>query len=211
MSRVNESFSSEWLTLLCVLLGCGYVGHRVLNVKERLEPFADVPFASIDFRTGDVLLFQSNLALSFFLNSPYSHVGMIVRFEGETFLWEITGRGRRATLTAVSADLNATGAVYYRRLLSPVDEDTALEHVRANAGFTYDFSTWQHVLHNRFQNALFPRLPTPTTPSGASCANMLGRFYQDLGMFPGKEYFLPEDFSALSGETRWSKDQRIIF
>jgi len=210
MARVNE-----WLTLVCVLLGFAHIGQRVLNVKERLQRFADVDFGQISFQTGDLLLFQSNLALSFLLDSPYSHVGMVVCYGSGTFLWEITGSGGRPTLTPIDLELlRSAGTVYYRRLRTTfVDEDVVVKYIQAHANFTYDFSTWKHVLHETFQNALFPRLPAPTKPpQGASCANMIGHFLQEMGLFPDKEYFLPEDFSALSlGGAHWADDVRINF
>lgn len=201
--------TNEWVSLLVATILVGYVGIRILNTKERLAPFNEtVKRDETIFKTGDLLLFHSNAWLMFLLDSPYSHVGIIVVLNETPYVFEIVPHHSVPTLMSVNR-LDLDRDIYYRPIQTALDREIVLDHLCNEADQLYDFAVWYPLVKEVFDHVVFPRLPCRKL-QGVSCATLVGRLLQKFGVMVHKDHFVPEDFSSLRYEGRWGCEQRLV-
>lgn len=193
----------EWITLCVAVCLVGYVGLRLMRIKDRVRDRPSVRYEDLEFKTGDLVLFHTNVWLMFLLDSPFSHVGMVVVHDGVPYVYEIVPEHGTPTLTAVNRR-TMVGA-FYRSIDLPL-ENVGEAILRQNT--TYDFSTWEPLLHEAFASLLWPRLPRRRKSSSMSCAMLIGALVQQYGIMVGKAHFVPEDFSTHVG--RWGRERRVV-
>ena len=210
-----------WWTLLLGVVVLSSIGYRALGGKERLLALTRCSIEDAHFQTGDVLLFPPDgvvpLLLALSMDSPYYHVGMVVRVEEIPYVWEISARDKRAVLEPVDAALRHR-RVAYRAIKTPLDQPRTLEYVYRHADDVYDTDVWYEAL-----SAVFPRPFWPTVPfrpvaasvSGrVNCASMVaGLLQQEVGGFEDTPFPTPFDFSSLSTRPRlerWHPDRLFI-
>ncbi len=201
--------TNEWISLLVATLCVAYVGIRIANTKERLTTFRQtIRRDQVTFQTGDLLLFHSNLLLMFLLNSPFSHVGVVVVLNHTPYVFEIVPHNRFPTLTPVNR-LNLDKGVYHRSIETPLDTDKVVKYIEMEGDRMYDFALWYPLVKQTFDHVVFPRLPHRTR-SCLSCATLVGKLLHRFGVMVHQEHFVPEDFSSLRHEGRWQVEKKLI-
>ena len=133
----------EWITLCVAVCLVGYVGLRLMRIKDRVRDRPSVRYEDLEFKTGDLVLFHTNVWLMFLLDSPFNYVGMVVVRDGVPYVYEIVPEHGTPTLTAVNRR-TMVGA-FYRSIDLPL-ENVGEAILRQNT--TYDFSTWEPLPHD---------------------------------------------------------------
>jgi uncharacterized protein YycO len=92
------------------------VGREVRAKRARAERIGYAG-ARGDFRVGDVLLFRgrglASQAIRLFTRSPYSHVGLVFRYQGRVYCFEAVGVGVRLILMSEVMRRYHGGIDYY--------------------------------------------------------------------------------------------------
>jgi hypothetical protein len=203
---------NEWVSLCLATLLVGYLGIRVLNTKERLKPFRHNTLRLEDamFQTGDLLLFHSNLLLMLVMDSPFSHVGMVVVIGETPYLFEIVPNNQVCTMTPVNRYFINANRVYYRPIDTALDWCVVMGYLREVADRVYDYSAWVPMIHRAFGHLVFPRLPKRKATKAFSCATLIGTLLHRFGVLAHKTDFVPEDFSSLRYVGRWGVETRLM-
>lgn len=203
--------SGEWVSLWLATMVVGYLGIRIINTTERLTPFRNnvVRIEDATFRTGDLFLFHSNFLLMLLMDSPFSHVGVVVVLANKPYLLEIVPSNYVCTLTPVNRH-HLAEHVYYRPIETSLDADRVLLYLKEVADRVYDYGAWLPLLRQAFNHIIFPRLPKHPQTDSFSCASLVGNLLQKFGVLKEKTDFVPEDFSSLRYVGRWGVERRLV-
>ena len=157
---------------------------------------------------GDLVLFAGNCLLRCLLNSPFTHVGMVVESPGgQIYLWEINPTRQYPTLTPIQY---ISTPVYVRSISTPLPREKVWNLVIESGNTKYDFGAWRPLVKSTFGAYFWPRLPSSKhSLIFFSCADMVGSALQEFGCFSGKNHFVPEDFSSRKSEDRWGIEKLL--
>lgn len=204
--------SKEWVSLWLATMLVGYLGIRIINTTERLKPFKEaLQMEDANFRTGDLFLFHSNFLLMLLIDSPFSHVGIVIVLHNTPYLFEIVPTNSVCTLTPVNrTHFPMDEEIFYRPIEASLDEDRVLLYLHEVSDRVYDYGAWLPLLQHAFDHIVFPRLPKRRQTGSFSCASLVGNLLQRFGVMKEKNDFVPEDFSSLRHLGRWGVERRLV-
>jgi len=195
-----------------------YTFDRPDMLKRKKENTVRVTYTTLkrEGQTGDILLFSGNAIFSIteeiLTNSPYSHVGMLVRDpeNGDLYNWESTRDGSiQEVLTTMKGGgprlvplkesvLNYQregGFVVYRKLFTPVSKETDTggggQKITAKE-MASSLAPWMEIQTTKYYEIKLWKLPsaythseiipTPSDPSSLFCSELVVETWLKMGI-----------------------------
>lgn len=196
-------------TILVVLLLVleVHVGLRLTSIYRRSLHSSTV--VARPPQTGDLILFLGNPFLSYVLNSPFTHVGIVVALAKGPVVLHLPPEQNQPCV----CDLNLLKGEHVAYRSIKIGLSTAKMRKLMRQAFAYDFESWKTVFHHTFGNSLFfPLVPKAANDTGKLCCSayvawLLKHFSIDMGT----RLPMPEDFSSSNSKTlgRWEVEKKF--
>lgn len=160
-------------------------------------------------QTGDLILFLGNPFLSYVLNSPFTHVGIVVALAKGPVVLHLPPEQNQPCV----CDLNLLKGEHVAYRSIKIGLSTAKMRKLMRQAFAYDFESWKTVFHHTFGDSLFfPWVPKAANDTGKLCCSayvawLLEHFSIDMGT----RLPMPEDFSSSNSKTlgRWEVEKKF--
>ena len=185
----------------------------------------------VEWRSGDLLLYQTNPFINFTSSAGVSHVGMVVVSGGDStpYVLEITPGSKHPRIRPLYSDLHSViekrGVVLHRSISSSLPVDRVLAYLDgSHASLTYSHTSYvSHYLSRLFASPLFlpplPRrhesLPSQKSKSRAFCSTLVRDVLIHCGVLaPGSPAVFPWDFLSARLATlphvEYSRERRVV-